>query len=162
MEAPGSSLRAQRRRKTMAIDKSYSGMLGGLARLTTAMAANSADLPHLDGVRTRLEKLLADAQEAAKQQAALVASKQEATLRLRTLLAEGQRVATGAQKMLQENYGLRAEKLAEFGLQPFRGRKLKAKTPEAPAPSPVPSPSPAPAPAPVTPAASPGAGHPTA
>jgi len=149
MEAPGSSLRAQRRRKTMAIDKSYSGVLGGLARLTTALAANSADLPHLDGVRTRLEKLLADAQEAAKQQAALIASKQEATLRLRNLLTEGQRVATGAQKMLQQNYGLRAEKLAEFGLQPFRGRKLKAQ-PEEPAPSP----------APATPPASPGTGHP--
>ena len=134
----------------MAIDKSYSGVLGNLGRLTAAMAANAADLPHLDGVRTRLEKLLADAQEAAKQQAALIAGKQEATLRLRTLLVEGQRVATGAQKMLQENYGLRAEKLAEFGLQPFRGRKAKAQPPEAPAASQ----------APVTSPASPGAAHP--
>jgi hypothetical protein len=136
----------------MAIDKSYSGMLGGLARLTAAMAANSADLPHLEGVRGRLEKLLADAQEAAKQQAALTASKQEATLRLRTVLTEGQRVATGALKMLQENYGLRAEKLAEFGLQPFRGRKVKAQQPEEPAPSTAPASPPAPA----------GADHPTA
>jgi hypothetical protein len=120
-------------------------MLGGLARLTAAMAANSADLPHLDGVRGRLEKLLADAQETAKQQAALIASKQEATLRLRTLLTEGQRVATGALKMLQENYGLRAEKLAEFGLQPFRGRKVKAQPPEEPAPSLAPASPPAPA-----------------
>ena len=136
----------------MAIDKSYSGMLGGMERLTAAMAANAADLPHLEGVRGRLEKLLADAQEAAKQQAALIASKQEATLRLRKLLTEGQRVVTGAQKMLQENYGLRAEKLAEFGLQPFRGRKVKAQPPAAPQAA-------APSPAPATPPAA--AGHPS-
>src|SRR3954454_8335349 len=111
MEAPGSSLRAQRRRNTMAIDKSYSGMLGNLGRLTTALAANAADLPHLEGIRTRLEKLLTDAQDTAKQQAALTASKQEATLRLRTLLTEGKRLSTSAQKALQQNYGPRAEKL---------------------------------------------------
>src|ERR1700709_400287 len=122
------SLRAQRRRKTMAIDKSYSGVLGNLGRLTTALAANAADLPHLEGIRTRLEKLLADAQDTAKQQAALPARKQEATLRLRTLLTEGKRLSTSTQKALQQNYGPRAEKLAEFGLQPFRGRKVKAKT----------------------------------
>ena len=148
----------------MAIDKSYSGALGNLGRLTTALAANAADLPHLEGIRTRLEKLLADAQDTAKQQAALVASKQEATLRLRTLLTEGKRLSTSAQKALQQNYGPRSEKLAEFGLQPFRGRKLKAKPPEtpAPAPSPAPSPAPTPAPVPVTPPSAAGAGHPTA
>jgi hypothetical protein len=28
-------------------------------------------------------------------------------------------------KLLTENYGVRSEKLAEFGLQPFRGRKAR-------------------------------------
>jgi hypothetical protein len=146
----------------MAIDKSYSGVLGNLGRLTTAMAAKAADLPHLEGIRTRLEKLLADAQDTAKQQAALTASKQEATLQLRTLLTEGKRLSTSAQKALQQNYGPRAEKLAEFGLKPFRGRKVKASAPEVPTPSPAPAPSPAPVPAPVpvTPPAAAGAGHP--
>ncbi|MFL6259354.1 MAG: hypothetical protein ACJ76Y_06540 [Thermoanaerobaculia bacterium] len=63
-------------------DKTYSGLIGSLARLTTALSANATDLPHLEGVRSRLEKILADAQEAAKQQAALTASKQETTKRL--------------------------------------------------------------------------------
>lgn len=106
-------------------DKTYSGMMGDLGRLTTALAANGTDLTHLDGIRVRLEKILADAQEAAKQQAALTASKQETTKRLKGLITEGRRIATGVDKLLKEHYGLRAEKLAEFGLKPFRGRKVK-------------------------------------
>jgi chromosome segregation ATPase len=123
----------------MKIEKSYSGMLGGLARLTTALAANSTELPHLEGIRTRLEKIVSDAHELAQQQAALVASKQASSKQLKALLNEGQRMATSLQKLLQENYGLRAEKLAEFGVQPFRGRKTKSQTP-APTPSPTPQP----------------------
>jgi len=111
----------------MAKQSSYSGMLGDLSRLVAAMTANAAELPHLEGVRARLEKTLAEAQEVAKQQAALAASKQEASKRLKALLMEGNRMATGVSRLITENYGLRAEKLAEFGLQPFRGRAFTAK-----------------------------------
>ena len=105
--------------------KTYSGTLGDLGRLVAALTANATELPHLEGVRARLEKTVAEAQELAKQQAALTASKQEASKRLKELLAEGNRMATGVSRLITENYGLRAEKLAEFGLQPFRGRKVK-------------------------------------
>ena len=42
---------------------------------------------------------------------------------------------------VRDHYGPRSEKLAEFGLQPFRGRKAKAEVPavEPTAPSPGPS-----------------------
>ena len=113
-------------------DKTYSGMIGNLARLTAALGANATEIPHLEGIRGRLEKILADAQEAAKQQAALIASKQEASKKLKSLVTEGQRVATGVTKLLKEHYGLKSEKLAEFGLQPFRGRKTKQAPPEGP------------------------------
>jgi len=121
----------------MAKDKTYSGTLGDLGRLLDALTANNAELPHLEGVRARLEKTVAEAQEVAKQQAALTASKQEASKRLKALLSEGNRMATGINRLLTENYGLRAEKLAEFGLQPFRGRPFqtrvrKPKTPPTP------------------------------
>ncbi len=115
--------------------KQYSETIGNLARLTAALGANATEIPHLEGIRSRLEKILADAQEAAKQQAALTASKQEATKRLQSLAKEGLRIATGVQKLLQENYGLSSEKLAEFGIQPFRGRKVKkAEDPGTPPP----------------------------
>lgn len=120
-------------------DKTYSGTIGSLARLVAALTTNAAEVPHLEGVRARLEKILADAQEMAKQQAALIASKQESSKQLKSLLNEGQRVATSLQKLLKENYGLRAEKLAEFGLQPFRGRKTKSNPPpETPGENPTP------------------------
>jgi chromosome segregation ATPase len=117
--------------------KTYSGTLGDLGRLVAALTANAAELPHLEGVRARLEKTVAEAQEMAKQQAALTASKQETSKRLKELLAEGTRMATGVSRLLTENYGLRAEKLAEFGLQPFRGRKVKSATPEPEPPLPA-------------------------
>ena len=115
------------------MSQQYSETIGNRARLTAALGANAAEIPHLEGIRSRLEKILADAQETAKQQAALTASKQEASKKLRSLAREGLRAATGVQKLLQEHYGLGSEKLAEFGMQPFRGRKTKKAKPEQPA-----------------------------
>jgi hypothetical protein len=111
----------------MARETTKSGKLGDLTRFTAALAANTADLPHLEGSRLRLDKVVGDAQDAAKQQAFFTAGKQEASKRLETLVTEGQRLATGIRKLLTQTYGIRSEKLAEFGLQPFRGRKLVKK-----------------------------------
>jgi hypothetical protein len=121
-------------------ETTYAGMLGALVRFNAALAANASDLTHLEGVLARLAKSVADAQEAAREQAALTASKQEASLRVETLITESERIASGIRKLLIEHYGLRAEKLAEFGLQPFRGRR-RQKEPENPKPAP---PTPAP------------------
>lgn len=116
-------------------ETTYAGVLGNLGRLTAALGANAADLTHLEGPRARLERILAEAQEIAKQQAALTASKQEASKRLKLLLGEGQRIASGLTKFIKEHYGIRAEKLAEFGMQPYRGRKPKEAEPETPPPT---------------------------
>lgn len=116
-------------------ENTNAGMLGQLMRFSAALAANSPELAHLEGMRTRLERLVSEAQVIAQQQSALVASKQEASKRLQNLLSEGLRAATGMERMLQEFYGPRAEKLAEFGLQPFRGRTRRSReTPEEPPP----------------------------
>lgn len=119
----------------MAQETTYAGKLGGLSRLSTVLAANASEIPHLAGPHSRLDEILKEAVEVAKQQAALTASKQEATRRLQTLLTEGERVAEGIRKFLKQHYGLRSEKLAEYGLQPFRGRTRKVspvKPPEPP------------------------------
>jgi len=107
----------------MSREKTVAGKLGNLARFTAALKANAPELAHLEGARVRLEEMFGEAQDIAKQQAAFVASKQEASKRLATLLVESQRLANGMRKLLTEKYGLRSEKLAEYGLQPFRGRK---------------------------------------
>ena len=112
----------------MAKETTYAGVLGDLGRFDAVLEANAADLAHLEGTRTRLRTLLSGAQETAKEQAALVASKQESSKRLRSQVTEAQRVASGLRKLVTEHYGLRSEKLAEFGLQPFRGRTRRPKT----------------------------------
>jgi hypothetical protein len=111
-------------------------VLGELGQFIAALTANAADLPHLEGTRAKIETILAQAQEVTKRQAALVASKQDASKELRRLVTEGQRLATAARKLLQEQYGLRSEKLAEFGVQPFRGRTRRGQ-PATPTPTPA-------------------------
>jgi hypothetical protein len=122
----------------MGNETTNSGVMGRLGRLSSALNANAADLVHLEGARLHLEKIVTDVDGIAQQQAALTASKQETSKQLQKLLVEGQRVASGMTKFLQEFYGTRSEKLAEFGLQPFRGRKPRTpKTPEPPTPAPT-------------------------
>jgi hypothetical protein len=123
------------RRKTMTRETTYAGMLGDVTRLITALAANAADLPHIEGTREKLEKLLAETQATVQAQSALTATKQELSKKLRAQVGEGQRLTTAIRKLLKENYGVGAEKLAEFGVQPFRGRKAKTQPP-APPPGP--------------------------
>lgn len=115
-------------------EPTYAGKLGALARFIAALAANASDLPHLDGVRSRIEAILAEAQGVSRDQAALVASKQEASQRIRVLLTEGDRLMTGTGKLLKQHYGLSSEKLAEFHLQPFRGRNRRINPTPQPAP----------------------------
>jgi hypothetical protein len=120
----------------IAKETTKSGKLGKLQRLSAALNANGADLPQFEGSRAQLAALLAQAQEMAKQQAAATAVKQEASQQLKTLLTEGERLGTVLQLAVKQHYGIRAEKLAEFGMQPFRGRPRKA----APATTPTPHP----------------------
>ena len=114
-------------------ETTYAGILGELVRLNASLAANAAELPHIEGTRVRLDKLVTDAQQVARRQAELRASKQEASKELQALLGAAARVATAIQKLLAEHYGPRSEKLAAFNLQPFRGRRRQP-TPETPAP----------------------------
>jgi len=118
----------------MVRETTTSGRLGKLARFSAALATNAPELAHLEGARLRLERSLAEAQEIAKQQAAFIASKQEASQKLKKAVNETERLANGIRKLVAESYGVRSEKLAEFGVQPFRGRKLSREAPEPKAP----------------------------
>ena len=115
----------------MSQETTYAGMQGDWSRLMRSIEANVAELGHLEVPRAKLGGLLVQVQEVDKQQKALIASKQETSQQLRLLMTEGQRLANALRTMIREHYGIRAEKLTEFGMQPFRGRNRKA----APAPS---------------------------
>lgn len=109
----------------MSIETTYAGVLGYLQRLDNALEANMGELPRFQGSREMIQEILARGHEVAKQQAALIASKQEMSQELKTLITDGQRVATAVRNLLKKHYGLRSEKLAEFGIQPFRGRAFR-------------------------------------
>ncbi len=128
----------------MAQETTYSGKLGRLTRLNATLIANASEIPHLDGVLGRFDQILTEAGGVFQQQASLMASKQELSKRLATLLIEGERLAAAIEKLLKEHYGLRSEKLAQFGLQPFRGLVRKAK-PTSPQPPETPDGQPIPA-----------------
>jgi type II secretory pathway component PulF len=111
----------------MSQETTNAGMQGDWKRLVVAIEANAAELGHLEVPRVKLGGLLAQAEEINKQHKALTASKLEASRQLKLLMTEGQRLSNALRTMLREHYGIRAEKLAEFGLQPFRGRNRKSK-----------------------------------
>ena len=124
----------------MSKETTLKGKLGDSLRLLASLNANKDSLQHLEVSRAELEDLLAKAQEAADRQALHTAGKQEASKQLRTSLDEGQRLANILRLAVKQRYGIRSEKLAHFGLQPFRGRPRNAKPtteePQPPAPTP--------------------------
>lgn len=127
----------------MAREKTYNGVLGRWERLNQMMEVNKEDLPILEPGRQEFAKVVAAAMEVSHRQAVHTAGKQEASKQLKALITEGERMATMLTQGLKTRYGIRSEKLAEFGMQPFRGRPRKAKPePETPKPGdPTPAPS---------------------
>lgn len=111
----------------MGKERTYLGKLGSWQRLITTLLANMESLAHTEVPRAKLEALLAQAVEIAKQQGALTASKQELSKQLQGIISDGERTATALRVLIKEHYGPRSEKLAEFGMQPFRGRTRKEK-----------------------------------
>lgn len=121
----------------MAKQTTYDGILGDLQRLSVSLSANTQDLAHLDASRLKLEALLARAIEISKEQASLRAGKQEMSRQIRQVTSDGQRLANALRVSIKEHYGPRAEKLVEFGVQPFRGRTRKAKPEDPDFPLPI-------------------------
>jgi hypothetical protein len=119
------------------------GRMGKLQRLHARLSSNLAELGHLEASLARFEALLAQITEAADRQSLHTAGKQEASQQFQTALVEGERLATVLRLAVKQHYGIRSEKLADFGLKTFRGRSRKATTePKPPAPEPTtPSPS---------------------
>ena len=118
----------------MATERTYSGKLGRLLQLGASVAANSEELNDFEAIRLRLAGLSSQTQDALAKQAALLAEKQENSKTLKALFTESDRLANLLRQALKAHYGIRSEKLAEFGMQPFRGLKAKpaGETPEPP------------------------------
>jgi hypothetical protein len=114
----------------MARETTMKGRLGWLQRLLARLSSNRVELQHIEPTLVRFEGLFGQMQEAADRQAFHTAGKQEASQQLQAFLTEGERLATILQLAVKQHYGIRSEKLADFGLQPFRGRPRKPTFPE--------------------------------
>jgi hypothetical protein len=117
----------------------YSGILGDVQRFHASMETTVRQIPHLEAGRLRLGDVLDRAQDLLKQQAAMTAAKQELSQQIKTAMEDVQLLATLLRKGVRQHFGKRSEKLAEFGLQPFRGRKASAKPTPPPEPTPEPT-----------------------
>jgi hypothetical protein len=111
----------------MAKETTYQGKRGFWQRLCTALQANNGELGHLEVQRANLVALHDQIHELIRQQGELTAQKQEISRQIRVMVEEGERLATVLRFAVKQHYGIRAEKLAEFGLQPFRGKSRKQK-----------------------------------
>ena len=113
--------------------------LGSLQQLAATIATNIPDLPHLERSCLQFVSMVGNLQEISTQQSALVASKQEASKKFRSTLIECERLASVLRAAIKQHYGIRSEKLAEYNLKPFRGRKPSEKRRSKKQPEPVPA-----------------------
>ena len=114
--------------------------VGRLQRLLARVNSNREELQHVEPTRARFEGVVGQVSEAADRQAFHTAAKQEASQDVDTLLTEAERLATILLLSIKQHYGIRSEKLAEFGLKPFRGRRKTVSTPEPEPEPPAPEP----------------------
>jgi hypothetical protein len=115
----------------MAKETTYAGKLGDWQRLLDSLAANATELAHLEVPRTKLVAQLQQALTLNRSQAAVKATKQDLSQQLGEAIGEGDRLATLLRSAIKQHFGIRAERLTEFGVQPFRGKARK------PAPVPI-------------------------
>jgi hypothetical protein len=131
------------------------GVLGELQNLAMAMEANKDQLPDLEALRLKFAGIVTQSLDIRQQQVAFQASKQESSKQLQKLLTQGKSMADVLRTAVKNHFGSREEKIVEFGLQPFRGRKVKAAAPTPTTPTtPTTSPASTTPPAHTTPTAS--------
>jgi hypothetical protein len=116
----------------VARETTYAGKFGDWQRLLEPLLANAADLAHLQMSRDKLSALAAQGVSLTREQAVHQASKQQVTRRLQSLVVDADRLVTLLRQAVKEHYGIRSEKLTEFGLQPFRGRPRTPRPPALP------------------------------
>ena len=87
-----------------------------------ALAANLQDFPELEEKVNRLGELLTLLRELTAEQARLTAARQGVSKRIAELTDETRGLMTFLDVTVRLHYGKSSEKLAEFGIQPYRGR----------------------------------------
>jgi hypothetical protein len=113
-------------------------------QLLASIAANTDELgAALQTERTELEQLLAQAKQLDNRQDFLRAESSEVTRLRQEVDRQGEDLRGRLTAILKGKYGMRNNKLKEFGLAPFKPASRRKPEPEAPAPEPPSAPTPA-------------------
>jgi ABC-type transporter Mla subunit MlaD len=106
---------------------SFADFTDAWGRLSTALAANSQDVPQLAAQHDQLKAALASATALASQRDTLRAELQQATKNLQAQLVLAKGAYTRIRHGLRQQYGPASDKLVEFGLKPLGRRRAKLK-----------------------------------
>ena len=87
-----------------------------------ALEANKEELPQMEVIRQEVDATLTELKDLTADQASLTASKQGVTKRLVEVNSKAKQLITFVDAGIRTHYGSRAEKLVEFGQQPFRSQ----------------------------------------
>lgn len=120
----------------MASERRYMNRINGWGQIAAGVTANAAGAEHLAPGADKLQELRTRAIDLSGRQASLTTAKQEATRELRQVLREGDALADFLRTGARAHFGADSEKMIEFGMQPFRGRRVKPETPEVKAEAP--------------------------
>jgi hypothetical protein len=97
--------------------------------MAVTVDVNKVDLAHLEPQRARLAVVSESAKATKVKQEALKAQVQQTTRDLEGLMKEGRDLFSRLRFGVRTQYGLKSEKLTEFGMKPRRKQQKKA-TPE--------------------------------
>ena len=106
-------------------------------QLATTVDINKADLAHLEPQRARLAVVYDGSKATRLRQEALKAELQQTTRDLEGFMKEGRDLATRLRNGIRTQYGLKGEKLTEFGMKPRRKPQKKATPVPVAQPTPV-------------------------
>ena len=99
----------------------YMHKVAGWEVTNTGLTANKVE--HLEPKRVELEEKMIRFKDKSTQHAVLTTSKQEVGKEMQVLFREIETLVAFIRAGVRQHYGKDSEKMIEFGLQPFRGRK---------------------------------------
>ena len=107
----------------MAVERRYMNKINGWAQTFAGVKANPQETEHLQPGAVRLQGLHTRAGELSVRQASLTTAKQEVTKELQQVIREGDALADFLRTGARAHFGPDSEKMIEFGMLPFRGKK---------------------------------------
>jgi hypothetical protein len=114
-------------------NKSFADLITEWEKLLTTVVANKDDLAHVEAFRQQLEQEVTGAKAANIRQLAAQAEAQQASRDLDDFRMRGRDMANRIATGIKSKYGMRSEKLKEFDIKVFRGKK-KSTTEKPPPP----------------------------